>query len=379
MNARSIPRLLWGWVRPEGEVFLAFVSTRLLACALGWFAFYAVKHGEYQVLPSALPWNLLYHWDALWFGRIVQRGYDYAPGVQSSVNFFPLFPLLLRGFRWLTGAWTPFAGFVISNTLLLGAGVLLRRLASLDYPASTRIGLRAVWLLFLCPATFFHSAGYAESLYLFLSLGAFLLARQARWAGSAVAGALLTATRGNALLILLPLACEAVVQRRNSPNEKRTIWRSLWWLLLVPAGLMAYALFLHFRFGDALAFGHSQSAFYRTLAWPWSGFVPAALEPFPRGVLQIATALAGIFLSALCFRMRLRASYQIYANLMLLLALSSSYLSALPRLLSEIFPFYLALAAATIRAEGLYLFALAVSTALMTLCLVLFVCGYPLT
>lgn len=356
-KARTFARSLWQFIRDENEVLLAFVVTRLLVCAVAWFAFYAFKHGDFPALPSALPWNLLYHWDALWFGRTVQRGYDYTVGVQSSVNFFPLFPLLVRGFRWATGAWTPFAGFVISNAALLGAGILLRRLVKLDYREPSRIGARAVWLLFLSPATCFHSAGYAESLYIFLSLGAILLARQGQWAGSGLAGALLTATRGNALLILLPLGWEAITQRPSQPNEtsRSSMWRSRWWLVIVPAGLIVYAAFLYFRFGDGLAFGHSQAAFYRRLAWPGAGFVPALLEPFPRGIVQLTEAGIGMFLCWLGYRVRLRGSYQLYAVAMLLLAISSEYLAGLPRLVSQIFPFYVALSVATIHSEGLTL------------------------
>ncbi len=372
-TADTIPRL----VREEAEVVFAFVTTRLLVCGLAWLAYHWIKHGKYQVLPSTLPWNLLYHWDALWYGRIVQRGYDYARGAQSSVNFFPLFPLLVRGFRWLTDAWTPFAGFVISNGALLGAGILLRRLAALDYPGS-RIPPRAVWLLFLCPATFFHSAGYAESLFILLSLGGLLLARNGQWVGVGLTGALLTATRGNALLIMIPLAWEA--RRRNNmrPNKSlgSKVRQSRWWLAMAPLGVIAYAAYLYVRFGDALAFARSQSAFYREFGWPWAGLMPAFSDPFPNGALQLGAAAVGMFLCWLMYRVRMRASYQLYAIAMLLLTLSTSYLTATPRLVCEIFPFYLALAVATSGSRAWYLLALALSACLMAVSLALFVCGY---
>ena len=36
--------------------------------------------------------------DGGWYLRIAESGYFYTPGRQSSVAFFPVFPMLLRGF-----------------------------------------------------------------------------------------------------------------------------------------------------------------------------------------------------------------------------------------------------------------------------------------
>lgn len=376
MKVRLCAERLRQFARDEAEVFVAFIGTRLLVCALACGAYEIFQHGEAAVLPSALPWNLFFHWDALWYARIVQHGYEYTPGAASSVAFFPLFPLALGAFRWLTGAWAPFSGFVLSNAALLGAGICLRRVARLDYGG--RVPDRAVWFLFLCPATFFHSAGFQESFFLLLSLGALLQARRGRWIAAGILGALLSACHGNGVLILLPLAWEAWCS--FSPNEfsARKILSRGACLALVPLGLLAFAGYLFFRFGDALAFAHNQSVFYRELDWPWAGFPTAWSDPWPTGALQLTAAIAGIFLCGMAYRVRLRTSYQLYAIAMLLLTLSTSFLTATPRLLFEISPFYLALALGTIGSEKYFLLALASSTGVMVISLALFVCGYPM-
>jgi len=366
----------------ERSVLLAFFTSRLLICVLGYVAFHSIKHGEFQVLPSAAPWNLLFRWDAFWYARIVQRGYEYVEGAQSSVAFFPLFPILVGAFRKLTGAWSPFAGFVISNLSLLSAAVLLRRLLAVDFAPPSRVPERAVWLLLFSPMAFFFSAGYTESLFLALSLGALLCARRGNWAGAAVAGALLTATRGNALLILVPLLWEAVVERRREEAvgaAPRGWTGSPWWLVLVPSGLAAYSAYLHFRFGDALAFAHAQAAFYRELVPPWTAIRFAAAEPLPAGVFSIGTAAVGAALCLLGFGLRIRFSYQLYAAAMLLLSVCSTTLAPLPRLLSVVFPFYLVISVATRTSSLLYALTLIVSTGVMAICLALFVCGYFMT
>src|ERR1700733_3918867 len=100
----------------EREVVVAFFGSRLLLWIVGWFGFFWLKHGEHQIFPGTQLWNLLFHWDALWYARIVAHGYEYTPGAQSSVAFFPLLPIAIYALRAITGLGTALAGFRITNT-----------------------------------------------------------------------------------------------------------------------------------------------------------------------------------------------------------------------------------------------------------------------
>ena len=362
----------------EKEVLLAFFGTRLLLWIIGWLAFYWIKHGDYKIFPGTQLWNLLYHWDSFWYARIVARGYELTPGAQSSVDFFPLLPILISGLRAVTGMGTALAGFLISNSALLTSTIFLRRLVALDFPAPSRVPERTVWLLLLCPMTFFHSAVYTEALFLALSIGSLLLARQGRWAPAALAGAFLTGAHGKGILILVPLLWEAFAERKEG-DESGGVFRSRWWLVIVPAGLVSFMTYLAVRFGDAIAFLHGQAAFHRELAAPWEGLEIASRYPVPYGHFFIGMVVAGAGLCGLCFVMRLRRSYCFYAVAMLVLCLSTTIWESVPRYLSVAFPFYLALAAATLRSESLYIMSVAASTALMVVCLALYVCGYFMT
>lgn len=366
----------------EKEVLLAFFVTRLLLWVLGWLAFYFIKHGEYKILPGTELWNLLYHWDSLWYGRIVHSGYSYTPGEQSSVAYFPLLPLCIYALRAVTGIWTPLAGFIISNASLLASAILLRRLVALDFPSPSRVAERTVWLLLLCPMTFFHSAGYTEALFLMLSIIALLCSRYQLWAGVGVAGALLTATRANGIVILVPVLWEAFVGSKRTKDGEvsaKGIFRSRWWLLIVPGGLGAFAIYLHLRFGDGFAFLRAQAVIHRQIASPWEGIEIASRYPIPYGHFFIGTFVVALGLCILGYWKRIRLSYQLYAAAMLILCLSMTIWEGLPRYLSVVFPFYITLAVATIRSEGLYLMTIAASTGLMTLCSILYVCGYFMT
>lgn len=365
----------------EKEVLLAFVGTRLLVWVLGGLSYHWFVHSNFHGVAGTQPWELLFRWDALRYYDIATTGYEFTPGADSNVSYFPLLPLCLRVLSAITGMDPIIGGFIIANVALLAAAILFRRLVELDFPAPSRVPERAVFFLLLCPMTFFHSAIYAESLFLLLIFAALLLARKGQWAGAGLAGALLTATRANALVILLPLLWEALAEsKRDLPkidNHRGGIWCSRWWLLIVPAGLLAYASYLHFRFDDALAFWHAQSVFHRTAFTPWQAFIKATGYPAPDGHFFIATAMTGLALCIAGFYLRIRKSYQLFAAAMLILCLSTTWYS-LPRYLSVVFPFYIVLALTSLRSEALYTFFIAVGSCLLAICLALYVTGYPM-
>lgn len=363
----------------EREVLFAFVASRLFVWALAWLAERWLLHGEHWIKTGPHLWQMLERWDAAWYRGIVKEGYSYVPGAESNVAFFPLLPICVWILKQTISMKVARAGFIVSNLALVASAVVLRRLVVRDYPEPSRVPARAVWLLLLCPMTFFHSAMYTESLYLLLSLVAILAARDGRWLAAGSAGALITATRGNALLIVVPLLWEAVIEHRRGGVQSAAahgIARSRWWLLMVPLGLVSYATYLHFRFGDALAFAHAMAAWNRTLAWPWVGISGALDPPYPYGRLLIGSAVVGLLLVLLGFLVRLRTSYQLYAAAMFTLFISTSILHSLPRYLSVIFPFYIAVAVASIRSEAVFLFTLVASAGFMAFCIALFVSGY---
>lgn len=362
-------------------MLIAFLGTRLLLWILAWLSYYWFVHIEGPESADTQLWNLLSHSDALQYRDIVKFGYFYQPNTEQSVGFFPLLPLLIYGLKAATGAGPLLGGFIISNTALLVASIFLRRLVAMDFPAPSRVPERAVWFLLLCPMTFFHSSVYTESLFLMLSVIAILCARQRQWLGAGLAGALLTATHGNAMIILIPLLGLAFFEsgRGNGAieREQHLVPRSRWWLLIVPTGLIAYATFLYVRFGDALAFWRAQRSFGRVALTPWHAFGIATEYAIPDGHFLIAAAAIGIIMCLALFYVRMPWSYRAYAAVMLLLCLCTTWYS-LPRYLSVVFPFYILLAAVSVRAEMLYPLLIACSSGLMAICTALYVTGYPI-
>ncbi len=272
-----------------------------------------------DVLASPLA-----HWDAVWYLGIAESGYP--SGDSPRIAFFPLYPLLVRAVAELGGgseAALLLAGYAVSLAALLGALVLLYRLAALELGRP----LAAPSLLLLCvfPASLFLGAPYSESLFLLTSVGAFYAARTGHWAWAATAAAAASGTRSAGVLLLVPLVLIYLYGPREGKGAddppggggggggggwlaalrpryalradagwlaalrpKYALRADAGWLLVAPAGLVAYAIYLGLAHGDPLAFGSVQEYWGREFAGPlggvWEGLVAAVA-----GARQIAS------------------------------------------------------------------------------------------
>ncbi len=181
------------------------------------------------------------HWDAQWFLRIAREGYD-----ETSAAFFPLYPALLS----LLGS------SLVWGTLLslVAAGLGAWAISAI---AKRKLGAAGahdtVLILALFPTAFVFTALYSDGLFLALSASSFLAAERGRPWLAGIAGAFAVATRSMGLALLPALVYLLW------PRSKRESWR-LVPLLLLPAALGAYALYLDREVGDAFAFTDAQAS-----------------------------------------------------------------------------------------------------------------------
>jgi hypothetical protein len=307
----------------------------------------------------------LTRWDAVWYLRIADGGYADS---DARAAFFPLYPALIWGVGELGGG-SPgarlIASFALSLACFLAALALLYRLVALELGA--RYARPALLLLAVFPGALYFGAPYSESLFLLCSVGAFLAAREERWALAGLAGAAAAATRSAGVLLLVPLAILWWQSRPRRPVDAV-------WLALVPLGLLVFALYLALAEGDGGRFLHVQDAWSRELTWPlggaWDGFTAAldgarqllsgsrtpvyfeiaAGDPFRIAALNLmlfgslvfgVTACVGIF-------RRLGLAYGAWVAVSLLLPLTFPVvpqpLMSLPRFLAVLFPIFMWLA-----------------------------------
>ena len=273
-------------------------------------------------------------WDANWYLQIAERGYHLP---SSSPAFFPLYPLLVGGVGRLLADRFVLAGIVVSLAACAVAFVLLYRLVLERLGAGD--ARRTVLYFALFPTTLFLGAVYAESLYLALAIGTFVLAERGRfgWACAAAGLALLTRPQGVALLPAL------AVFAWKSERRGRALA-----LLCLPVGMfLVFPLTLEIWIGHARAFWYAQTIWGREPSWlgPFGGLTQAIGEG---DLLGPALAVAMLALAALAWRI-LGASYGLYAlcTLAIPMAMPSERLGGLysfPRFALAAFPCLVALA-----------------------------------
>jgi hypothetical protein len=195
-------------------------------------------------------------WDATWFLRIAQHGYD----TKQSASFFPLYPLLTRALAFVLRS-DLVAGVAISLVAAGFAGVAVMRIAR-RY-AGERVAHDSVLFLALYPISFVFTAAYSDGLFLALAAWAFMFALEGRTMGAALLGALAVLTRPTGLALLPALLWLLWPHGRNARSLLR-----LTPLLLLPAALAGYCVYLSSHFDDAFAFVHSEGSF-------WLRHVPA--------------------------------------------------------------------------------------------------------
>jgi hypothetical protein len=219
----------------------------------------------------------LARWDSTWYLGIAHSGYEGA-----STAFFPLYPVLVRGFAVVAepGALLVSA-YAVSLASLFGALYLMHRLVALEL--GPEVARRSVLMLALFPGALWFGAPYSESLFLLLSVGAFYAARTGRWAWAGVAAALASATRSAGVVLLVPLL---IIWWRQGRDRRRA--RDLGWIALAPAGLAAYSIYLALALGDGFAYLHLQDVWFRSFAGPFGGVLDGAVAAWD-GLRQIVS------------------------------------------------------------------------------------------
>lgn len=291
--------------------------------------------------------------DANWYIDIAAIGYEPGPfqtDRQHSWAFFPFFPLLLRGAAACTGEYA-LTGVALSNIFFLLALVLLHRLVrACGYDEADAD--RAIFYLAVFPTSYFFSLPLTESLFLCLTVGSFYAAKREAWWTAGLLGALASATRVNGVL-LLPVLALLYWQRSRRAGFSGA---SALGLLLIPAGLLAYMLFLYRLTGNAWAFKDAQVSWGRGTGLFWRPLVDYVLHfrelglPWNFKLLNFASAILA-FGCAFALIKRREWALALYTLLAVVVPLSSLSLQGVDRYVMVIFPVFMVLAVAGRRSK----------------------------
>lgn len=356
------------------EILSVFIITRLLIVFIGSLSRLIIIKDRWFREPSSIL-DLFFKWDSGWYLTIVHNGYFYIPGEESNVAFFPLFPVLVKIFSFVFG--NPILmGFIISNIALLFAALYLYKLIILDFK-DTDIATKTVFYMLVSPLSFFFSIFYTEGLFLFLAISAFYYARKRQWLAASILGYFLSLTKCVGVFIIIPFLIEYFgMDFKSLKIDPKKIKKDMFYLLLIPAGLLSYMFYLYVRFNDPLTFFHSQSAWGRGFTTISATAASVLRYGLFDNIIFMASVVSASILIIYLIPLRGRMSYIAYSIALLYSSLSAGLLAALPRFISIIFPIYLVISLLANRSKFLeYLFSIS-SIMLLTLFTILFVNGY---
>jgi hypothetical protein len=343
------------------DAALALLASRAILGTVAWLVSGLPRSREWSGVFAARGWqytpvrplDLWAKWDSGWFLDIVLRGYDATPlaaGQQSNIAFFPLYPVTVRLLHGLLpqerqGLGAAVAvGVAVSTACAAGALAVLARHVS-ERTRDPGAGSRAMLSLLAFPTAFFLTCVYTEAPFLLLAVSAWHLAWKRSWAAAGAAGLLLALARPNGAAMILPLGW---LYLESIGFRWRRIRPDALWLLLVPAGFVAWSAWLTSVTGDPLAAPHAQLAWGRVLSSPLA-LLRDARAYGPVKLLDQALVIGATAASFLALRRGWRGEAVLVLTLIATFAFTGTALSA-SRFLLVAFPLH-AWSAALLRGD----------------------------
>ena len=288
-------------------------------------------------------------WDGNSYTFIAANGYVTTGVEKFFIVFPPLYPAIIKALTFLHID-SVTSGIIISNLFFIAAMAVFYRLLRLDY--NKKFSFFVIVLLSIFPTSFFFSVAYPESLFFFLFVLTFYLARKKKYFLSAFAGGLAVITRPFGIIILPALLLQIFIQK--DLTLKRILVTSV--IFGLPS---AVYLFINFSlFGDPFAFAHLlKENWQKSFAYPWEGIIAS----WKRGLFTeelssykffvgfgeaIASTLACVFIPLGVKHWGLKSPYLLYLLLATIFFTSTGFILSAPRYLLSIPPFFIILAKA---------------------------------
>lgn len=294
-----------------------------------------------HVVVSRLTHGLA-SWDGAWYVATARHWYPstlpHHGGhvLASTIAFFPLFPLTMRALSLATGMSLTVSGLLLSSVFGLVATIGVWALSRALW--GPRAALRASAAFCFFPGAFVFSMIYSEGLVLALAAGCLLALLRRRWVLAGILAGLATATRPNAIALVVACAWAALValyQRRD--------WRSLAAPVLSVTGLVGYFAYLWRLTGDSRAWFQTQTGGWHqhvTATATWHELVSFAHHPF-HSLNFTVVVLCLVFVvvaGALLLAARVPGPVLLYAAVVVALSAFSTVLGMRPRFLLMAFP-----------------------------------------
>jgi hypothetical protein len=224
----------------------------------------------------------LCRWDCAWYVGISEQGYERFPIPNHSNvgrwGFFPLYPMLVAAIRFVF----PYPTILIATVTSIACSYAACLVAWPLLENNMRAYVLYCAFLLSGPFSFHFTTFLTEPLFVLLTSCVFLALKRSSYLAVGISSALLSATRLIGVFVVFATVIQMFRQHRQQRGSTLSFPRwvlgrpdLLVAILISPAGLFAYILFLYVTVGDGFAFLHVQRAFGRVAGNPlvflWDG------------------------------------------------------------------------------------------------------------
>jgi hypothetical protein len=320
---------------------LAYALSRVATC---------ISAGGIALISTAPLGSVLSRWDGGWYLSIARDGYpSFVPSgtgvaAQSSIAFFPGYPIVIRMLSTPLGLSPVLVGCVVSMIAGLIASVGLWHLAA--RPSDDAVADRTVVLFAFMPSAFVMSMVYADALFVCLAVLCLLALLDGRWVAAGVAAAAAGLVRPTALALVIACLWAAVAAIRTGGP-----WRALLGPAIAPWGTLVYLAYSWFHTGEALGFFQVQSRGWGNRIDLGGANIRATLRHLGEARLTFFVAVLALVVGGLgvgfwlLLRWRVPGFVIAYVSVVMGLPILATNPVSIPRFLLAAFPLLIPLAA----------------------------------
>lgn len=276
------------------------------------------------------------NFDGVHYIRIAQDGYEQ----KFTQAFFPLYPILIKLFSYITFGNFLLAALAASNVFFLGALIMFYRMVREIYNQKIATWTAAFVLTF--PTSFYFGSVYSESLFFLLIISYFYLIYKKRVILAAILGAFASAARLIGVFLVFSI------------KPKLRIVDILP-LLIIPLGLLSYMSYLTLVFKKPFYFVSAQQVFGQGRSVQEIVLLPQVFWRY----FKIITTTGGASLLNASFEListifvltllvlaykKVKGEWLVFSFLAVLLPTLSGTLISMPRYILVAFPMYIVLA-----------------------------------
>lgn len=198
------------------------------------------------------------NWDGRWYERLIDEGYQFQSGEQSTAAFFPAYPLTAWAVAQATGLRTHVALLLTSNLCLIAA--MLIAYTYFEDVSGKQVAQWSTASLALFPTTLFFRMAYTESMMLLVT-SLVLLGCRRGWPllGISLLAGFGSAIRAVGVGLLAPLA---VSVRRRQKGHHTWIADVVLYGVVGCWGILVLANYMGGKFGDPLAFAKAHQSWH---------------------------------------------------------------------------------------------------------------------